>query len=206
MALINCSECGKEISDKAKNCPHCGAPIGSLTNETPSELEKIGKIANELKDKSFDVFSQSTNKISDKISLFLKENASLLTRLAVALGIVYVIFLCVIIANKKPTCVEYFCSKPLAERHEWRKQWWYKEGYYQGRGALSHSLPFSYIGNLIDEFQHTLQGTYQDDACSGGCLYCKDDPKFSDSSNNKELYQAFYQGYEKGYNEVREMH
>jgi hypothetical protein len=24
MALINCEECGKEISAKAENCPHCG--------------------------------------------------------------------------------------------------------------------------------------------------------------------------------------
>lgn len=27
MALIKCSECGKEISDKAKTCIHCGNPI-----------------------------------------------------------------------------------------------------------------------------------------------------------------------------------
>lgn len=27
MALIKCSECGKEISDKAKQCIHCGCPI-----------------------------------------------------------------------------------------------------------------------------------------------------------------------------------
>ncbi|MBQ6884722.1 MAG: zinc ribbon domain-containing protein [Clostridia bacterium] len=27
MALINCIECGKEISDKAKSCPHCGMPL-----------------------------------------------------------------------------------------------------------------------------------------------------------------------------------
>lgn len=27
MALINCSECKKEISNKAKSCPHCGNPI-----------------------------------------------------------------------------------------------------------------------------------------------------------------------------------
>ncbi len=27
MALINCKECGKEISDMAKMCPHCGYPI-----------------------------------------------------------------------------------------------------------------------------------------------------------------------------------
>ena len=27
MALINCHECGKEISDRAVACPHCGCPI-----------------------------------------------------------------------------------------------------------------------------------------------------------------------------------
>ena len=26
MALINCNECGNEMSDKAKNCPKCGCP------------------------------------------------------------------------------------------------------------------------------------------------------------------------------------
>lgn len=29
MALIQCAECHKEISDKAKRCPHCGCPINS---------------------------------------------------------------------------------------------------------------------------------------------------------------------------------
>ncbi|MBP5518024.1 MAG: zinc ribbon domain-containing protein [Bacteroidales bacterium] len=27
MALINCRECGKQISDQAASCPHCGAPL-----------------------------------------------------------------------------------------------------------------------------------------------------------------------------------
>jgi RNA polymerase subunit RPABC4/transcription elongation factor Spt4 len=27
MALINCYECGREISDKAQSCPNCGAPV-----------------------------------------------------------------------------------------------------------------------------------------------------------------------------------
>lgn len=27
MALINCPECGREISDKAQSCPHCGNPM-----------------------------------------------------------------------------------------------------------------------------------------------------------------------------------
>lgn len=29
MAMINCPECGKEISDKAVTCPNCGCPIGN---------------------------------------------------------------------------------------------------------------------------------------------------------------------------------
>lgn len=32
MALINCKECGKEISDKATTCPNCGNP-NTLTKE-----------------------------------------------------------------------------------------------------------------------------------------------------------------------------
>ncbi len=27
MALIECPECGREVSDKALACPHCGNPI-----------------------------------------------------------------------------------------------------------------------------------------------------------------------------------
>lgn len=54
MALINCSECGKEVSDKAPVCPNCGAPIkrntvyverpnGQLT-PTPKKKSKKGLI------------------------------------------------------------------------------------------------------------------------------------------------------------------
>lgn len=30
MALIKCSRCGHEVSDKASACPHCGCPIGNV--------------------------------------------------------------------------------------------------------------------------------------------------------------------------------
>ena len=33
MALISCSECGKEISDKAQSCPNCGNPINMRIEE-----------------------------------------------------------------------------------------------------------------------------------------------------------------------------
>lgn len=29
MALIKCSECGKDVSEIAATCPHCGAPVVS---------------------------------------------------------------------------------------------------------------------------------------------------------------------------------
>ena len=37
MALIKCSECGKEISDKAERCVHCGFKI---TKESDIEPDK----------------------------------------------------------------------------------------------------------------------------------------------------------------------
>lgn len=37
MALIQCPECGKKVSDKAPTCPNCGAPIRAHI------IEKTGK-------------------------------------------------------------------------------------------------------------------------------------------------------------------
>ena len=36
MALINCSECGKQMSDKAEACPFCGNP-GEKTEKVPQK-------------------------------------------------------------------------------------------------------------------------------------------------------------------------
>lgn len=36
MALIQCGECGKEISDKATSCINCGAPIENIAYIPPS--------------------------------------------------------------------------------------------------------------------------------------------------------------------------
>lgn len=41
MALINCSECGKEISDKASSCPNCGAPVIIDAKNNDNSEEKI---------------------------------------------------------------------------------------------------------------------------------------------------------------------
>ena len=44
MALIKCSECGSEVSDKAQACPKCGAPIGARAAD-PGPIARPGKWA-----------------------------------------------------------------------------------------------------------------------------------------------------------------
>ena len=41
MALINCPECGREVSDKAVNCPSCGYPLTNPINEVPQSEEVL---------------------------------------------------------------------------------------------------------------------------------------------------------------------
>ena len=40
MALIECIECGKQISDKSDSCPHCGVPMKALRAKPHKEWHK----------------------------------------------------------------------------------------------------------------------------------------------------------------------
>ncbi|WP_145026015.1 zinc-ribbon domain-containing protein [Geobacter argillaceus] len=44
MALINCEECGKQISDRATSCPSCGAPVDitALPSAQPKVDSQLG--------------------------------------------------------------------------------------------------------------------------------------------------------------------
>lgn len=39
MALIACTECGHQVSDRAAACPHCGAPVATPST-TPERAEE----------------------------------------------------------------------------------------------------------------------------------------------------------------------
>lgn len=41
MALMNCPECGKEVSDSAEQCPHCGFPIAKQNDRTPRKIKGL---------------------------------------------------------------------------------------------------------------------------------------------------------------------
>jgi hypothetical protein len=58
MTMIKCSECGKDISDKATVCIGCGAPIHVLNNQTDTS-NGSGKI-------DFDNFRAAFGKFSDQ--------------------------------------------------------------------------------------------------------------------------------------------
>ena len=40
MALIKCSECGHDVSDKAERCPNCGCPLSLMTENSEKPQEK----------------------------------------------------------------------------------------------------------------------------------------------------------------------
>lgn len=40
MALINCTECDREVSSKAISCPNCGAPVAEPAYTPPPEAPK----------------------------------------------------------------------------------------------------------------------------------------------------------------------
>jgi hypothetical protein len=49
MALIKCSECGKDVSSRAKACPHCGFPL-EPTLPTPSlsrDMQPVAFVGND---------------------------------------------------------------------------------------------------------------------------------------------------------------
>ena len=52
MALMNCPECGGQVSDKAHACPHCGYPIQDRGKKGP-ELPEV--CLYEYKGKTYDV-------------------------------------------------------------------------------------------------------------------------------------------------------
>ena len=49
MAMINCSECGKEISDQARTCPNCGHPSDreakmQRVQDTNQQSSRVGRV------------------------------------------------------------------------------------------------------------------------------------------------------------------
>lgn len=53
MALIHCSECGREISDKAVACPGCGAPVSSKDDTTTTSAHPSKRVTYDVQSDTF---------------------------------------------------------------------------------------------------------------------------------------------------------
>ena len=62
MALINCPECNKEVSDKAEVCPHCGFGVAKYVERQ----EKIAKIKEEAEKEAYLYVKQEKKKEKEK--------------------------------------------------------------------------------------------------------------------------------------------
>jgi predicted permease/ribosomal protein L37E len=80
MALIKCEECGKEVSDKAKQCIHCGNP---LLEERKNNIETVKKKENE---------TVITRKLPNKVKRTFKDYIFLPIILFVAAFAIAIIF------------------------------------------------------------------------------------------------------------------
>jgi hypothetical protein len=53
MALINCPECSKQISDQSNSCPHCGYPMKPQRSDPESTPKFYGKQKTEKESKQY---------------------------------------------------------------------------------------------------------------------------------------------------------
>lgn len=74
MALINCSECGGAVSNKAIACPHCGYPIAPLelqSRPSPEEVQPIEKTGMESGNNKAIAFTGHPKMLRNEPGLFL---------------------------------------------------------------------------------------------------------------------------------------
>lgn len=62
MALIKCSECGKDFSDRAAACPNCGCPIEYSTQDTTGHIKNI--IGEAVEDSALDTLASFATSVA----------------------------------------------------------------------------------------------------------------------------------------------
>lgn len=102
MALINCPECGKEVSNAAESCPHCGYPIKKYVENMQNkriEYETQQKKENEqkksqierpsvAKKEKHDITSSAKHPVDTKKADSLQKKVNLFSNLGLATGVI----------------------------------------------------------------------------------------------------------------------
>lgn len=84
MSLIKCSECGREISDKATACPHCGAPVEIESDEPVKEDNSEEEYTSKTEKTPDDSVVTETNNIMENTDKPKKKSKRILIIVIVA--------------------------------------------------------------------------------------------------------------------------
>jgi len=68
MALIKCSECQKEISDKAEVCPQCGSPVTLVQQKQDFSSHNYENPIRENVDNQTDIGTGNKNKVAERLN------------------------------------------------------------------------------------------------------------------------------------------
>lgn len=117
MALINCNECGNEVSDKAKSCPKCGCPVTIETRYATMEKNKentLGIIGCVL---SFLVFNFLIEFVAFMLCLFSlrdKYKKQSCAKFGLILSVLAMLFHIFILDSDTDSSKENFNNKPVS--------------------------------------------------------------------------------------------
>lgn len=93
MALIKCTECGKEVSDKAAACPNCGCPVprDEMNDQTKEELqgesEDVSECASEKTANDVKEIRKATRKTKSLVVALVSVSVLLVVAIIFAIAI-----------------------------------------------------------------------------------------------------------------------
>ncbi len=149
MTLIKCSECGKKISDKAKECPNCGCPIDNRKLKMNDNNSSKNRLQN--------MFSKYIDSIRSK-----NKNTIIIT----CVVIVFIVLFIFLLATKDITLYKFsnnYNSYESITLERFGKC--YTWSYYTSNGNI--------IDNLNDDCKYSKRGNTYTITLSGKEISCK---------------------------------
>jgi hypothetical protein len=155
MALINCPECGNQVSDKASSCPKCGHPISAVQNEVEKSAEPKPSLEKTVKPQSGKTQQPQTIKKS-ALNQPIKMSAKTIRILVLStIGVIVVVFAFMFFRSQaeKRRQAEEFKQREIAQRQiqeQMRKQ---EEERIRQANAEEEKRMYSYRQIAVDHWE-----------------------------------------------------
>ncbi len=156
MALIKCTECGKEISSLADFCPHCGCPSSQFVTEDYNEEQIAEETVSDLD--IDEAVEMQDEKIEIETETVYKKSKAPFVLTTVCLMFVAIITVVFVILPYSDASKDYESGIILMESGD------YRDAYYQFQGAMasvssnykdSNELSITCVQKLMDEKNYT---------------------------------------------------